>query len=115
MRITTVLLPFMSKLMEKTILQSLRNHKEDNELITKCQAGFQRLKSANTMFIKLTNMDYGKVSLCAFIDVKKAFDCISYPRRLKKLHAMGIQDSASNILRSFLENRLQRTKVDKYT
>ena len=48
------ILPFMSKLMVKTILQSLRNHIEDNELITKCQAGFQRMKSANTMLIKLT-------------------------------------------------------------
>ena len=38
-----------------------------------------------------------------------------HPRLLKKLHAMGIQDSALNILRSFLENRLHRTKVGNCT
>ena len=41
----------------------------------------------------LTNMDDGKATICTFVDIKKAFDCISHPILFKKLHAMGIQVS----------------------
>ena len=47
-----------------------------------------------------------------YLDFKKAFDSVPHERLLLKLNGYGISGSILNWIRSFLEDRTQRVRVD---
>ena len=109
-------LPFISKLMEKVLHQSLLNHIENNNILTVNQAGFRKNKSTASMLTKLTdaclqNMDNSQPTVCVFIDLKKAFDTICHKKLIKKLEQMGIKGDALKIFIDYLNNRHHTTIV----
>ena len=46
------------------------------------------------------------------MDLSKAFDTINYDLLLAKLHAYGCEESALKLIKSYLTNRWQRTKIN---
>ena len=50
----------------------------------------------------------------AFLDLSKAFDSISHPTFLHKTKLLGFSAQANTILKSYLENRVQKVKFLKY-
>ena len=50
----------------------------------------------------------------AFLDLYKAFDSISHPTLLHKTKRLGFSAQANTILKSYLENRVQKVKFSKY-
>ena len=48
-----------------------------------------------------------------FYDLHKAFDCINHDILLTKMKFYGITGTAHNLIRSYLANRYQRTKINK--
>ena len=50
----------------------------------------------------------------AFLDLSKAFDSISHPILLHKTKLLGLSEQAKTILKSYLENRVQKIKFLKY-
>ena len=52
-------------------------------------------------------MEAGKLGLCVFLDLQKAFDMVDHDILLKKLHFYGIRGTPLKILENFLHNRKQ--------
>ena len=50
----------------------------------------------------------------AFIDLSKAFDSISHPTLLQKTKLLGFSEQANTIIKSYLDNRVQKVKFSKY-
>ena len=49
-----------------------------------------------------------------FMDLSKAFDCISHRLLLGKLHAYGVSEEACALIKSYLQNRKQRVKLGNF-
>jgi hypothetical protein len=47
-----------------------------------------------------------------FCDLQKAFDCVNYDILLSELEFYGISGQANSLLKSYLQERRQRTLVD---
>ena len=50
----------------------------------------------------------------AFLDLSKAFESISHPTLLHKTKFLCFSEQANTILKSYLENRVQKVKFLKY-
>ena len=57
-------------------------------------------------------VDNGKAFGQLLTDLSKAFNCLSHELLLTKLHAYGFSFAALRLIRSYLTNRKQRTKVN---
>lgn len=49
-----------------------------------------------------------------FLDIQKAFYCVNRALLLKKLKYSGIRGVANDLLKSFLNYKNQRIKIDDY-
>lgn len=110
------LLPILSKLLEKVVNKRLTNFFEKHNIISNKQFGFRRGRSTEDAARLLTNIvsstvDKGERTMCAFLDLAKAFDTISIDLLLKKLEAAGIRGTPLNWLKSYLSNRKQFVKL----
>ena len=86
----------------------MQQHSLDIE--KKCQLQmlfYIALKKSDTISIK--NIVTG-----SFLDLSKAFDSISHPIRLHKTKLLCSIEQANTILKSYLENRVQKVKFSKY-
>ena len=48
------------------------------------------------------------------MDLSKAFDCLPHNLLLSKLHAYGLQQNSCLLIKSYLQNRLQRVKIGSH-
>ena len=58
------------------------------------------------------SLDNGGVSEALLTDLSKAFDCILHHLLIAKLTAYGFDYNSMQLLRSYLSNRKQRTKIN---
>ena len=77
------LLPTISKVLEKTMLNGLSQHFESNKLLTPSQFGFQkkvRIEDAIFCFLDriITSLDHSKCVGGIVCDLSKAFDCVGH-------------------------------------
>ena len=110
------LLSTISKILEKIVANSLVNHLELNNLLFENQFGFLRNRSTIHNVTKLTNrisrdINEKKFVIGIFLDLKKAFDCVSHDILLAKLQKMGINDLALDWFTDYLSNRYQYTDI----
>lgn len=111
------ILPSISKILERLIYNRLIKYLEKNELLATTQYGFRSNKSTDDAVHELTDyivrhMDSKKKCVAIFLDLAKAFDTVSIPILLVKLHNLGIRGNAHNLLKSYLTDRTQRVKID---
>ena len=57
-------------------------------------------------------MDKGKLPICIFLDLSKAFDTIDHSILLEKLTYYGVKNSPANLFKSYLEDRKQYVEFD---
>ena len=57
-------------------------------------------------------MDNGKLPLCIYIDLSKAFDTLNYDILMSKLEYYGITGKENELLRSYLTGRSQYVEVN---
>jgi hypothetical protein len=109
--------PFISKIFESLLKHQLCAYLTKNSILSSFQFGFQPGRSCEMALLHTYNfivraLEKGEVAVGVFVDVQKAFDCVSYPHLIRKLGYYGLSDSACSLIRNFLDNRKQRTKVN---
>lgn len=113
-------LPVLSKPFEKIIQQRLCSFFDRHKIISKNQYGFQQNSNTTSATVNLineiqVNLDERKLCSAIFIDVSKAFDCVSHTILLKKLHQYGIRNKAFSLIESYLNNRCQCVSINNHT
>ena len=84
-------LPFLSKVLEKVVLDQLLNHLQSNNLVYPLQSAYRSAHSTETALLKicndlLTTLDSNNVSLLTLLDLSAAFDTIDHSTLLSRLH-----------------------------
>ena len=85
---------------------------EDFDILYNKQFGFRKRHSTTHAIIALTEkvsmaLDSGKIVGGVFLDLKKAFDCVSHDILLNKLYAYGIRGNLRHWFQSYLSARSQ--------
>ena len=108
-----LLLPVISKVLEKVVYQCIVSHVEDKNIVYDRQFGFRKRHSTVDAIVNFTgevlqtfDSPDNKV-IALFVDLKKAFDTVSHEILLGKLKKMGIDGIELKWLKSYLENRSQ--------
>lgn len=106
------ILSCVSKIIEKAVHKHVYSFLSEHDMINQNQSGFRPFHSTETSLIDmvddwLTNMNSGKMSGVAFIDLRKAFDTVNHDILLNKLHELGATDCTIKWFQSYLSHRKQ--------
>ena len=110
------ILPVPGKLLEKFITQKIESYLEENRFFSECQYGFRKGKSttgAMSTFLDdiICNLNDSQTCLTAYLDVQKAFDTINHRILLAKLKSCGMGEKLCTLLKDYLSNRKQKTRL----
>ncbi|GFO47561.1 reverse transcriptase [Plakobranchus ocellatus] len=111
-------LPFLSKILEKIVLQQLLGHIEKNGLHEIFQSAYKQQQSTETALLKVTSdildsIDNRKICILSLLDLSSAFDTIDHFILLERLeNTFGISGTALLWLRSYLEYRTQSVQIN---
>uniref|UniRef100_A0A8D3B260 Reverse transcriptase domain-containing protein n=1 Tax=Scophthalmus maximus TaxID=52904 RepID=A0A8D3B260_SCOMX len=110
-------LPFISKILEKTVANQLCDYLHRNSLLEDFQSGFRKHHSTETALLKVTNdllmaSDSGYVSILVLLDLSAAFDTIDHKILLQRLEHIGIKGTAQEWFKSYLSDRFQFVNVN---
>ena len=108
-------LPAVSKLFERVMQRQIASHIEKH--LTRFLCGFR--KGFNTQHALISLIEKWKLTLdkhgyagAILMDLSKAFDTLNHDLLLAKLHAYGFDKNALSLIKSYLTNRWQRTKIN---
>lgn len=106
------IIPIFAKIFEIVIKQQVTNHLEINKLFSDCQFGFRSNKSTTCAINKFTDfvnegLEKGEFIYTQFLDLTKAFDCVSHEILLDKLTQYDFSSNSLNLIKSYLTNRYQ--------
>ena len=111
------ILPILSKVFERVILQQITEQIEARSIYNPKQSGFRKGHSTTTILLKLKDdiqkaMKKGEVTLAILADFSKAFDTVDYQTLLKQLNELGFSKDLLLLLKDYLSNRQQFVQVD---
>ena len=111
------LLPSLSKIFEHVIFDQIMCYLTENSLLSSEQFGFRPGHSTELAALRMVDhiikqMDNGKLPLCIYIDLSKAFDTLNYDILMSKLEYYGITGKENDLLRSYLTGRSQYVEVN---
>lgn len=110
-------LPCLSKIFEKNLLNQLTVHFNENNLLHSQQFGFTKGKSTIDAGSKLTEFiieawEESHDVIGVFCDLSKAFDCVCHRTLVGKLEHYGLSNESLGLLSSYLSNRQMRVEVN---
>ena len=108
------ILPLISKIFEKLICSQLSNHFDN--ILSKFQCGFRRGYGPQHCLLLMIDkwkkeVDNNKIFGAVLTDLSKAFDCICHDLLIVKLNAYGLSLPALKLIKDYLQNRKQTTKM----
>ena len=111
------LLPFLSKILEKAILNRITKFTADENLISPSQYGFIKNSSTVNSILDLTEnvytaLDSKNININVMIDFQKAFDTINHPILISKLQKYGIRGTPLDLISNFLSNRSTIVRIN---
>lgn len=111
------ILPTLSKIFEKLILNQLQSHFYLNNLIHIAQFGFTKGRSTADAGVELIDNIFdawedAMDAIGVFCDLSKAFDCVHHDTLVRKLRHYGVKDQALGLLESYLTDRVQMVDVN---
>uniref|UniRef100_A0A3B3QY49 Reverse transcriptase domain-containing protein n=1 Tax=Paramormyrops kingsleyae TaxID=1676925 RepID=A0A3B3QY49_9TELE len=104
-------LPFLSKVLEKLVLQQLQFFLDIHGILEPFQSGFKALHSTESALLKVFNdlllaTDSGDSAILILLDLTAAFDTIDHDILISRLeHYVGIRGTALEWFRSYLTDR----------
>ena len=107
----------IAKVFEKIIYSRLNSFFIRNNIICEEQFGFRRGHSTSLAIADiysniLDNLDRKNCTCAVFLDLKNTYDTINHDILLQKRCKYGIRGKASDLMKSYLTNRIQYTVVD---
>ena len=113
------ILPTLSKVFERAATNQMVSYLESNNKINKNQHAYRSKHSTVTCLVEVLNyiyklVDQKRCTALASLDLSKAFDSISHTLILHKLSKLGIGESCLKWIKSYLNDRKQRTKFKSY-
>ena len=117
LRPISVLSP-VSKVLEKIMAKQIREHIVKYNILPERQSGFRPKYSCTTALLDviddiLLDIDKGETTTLILLDYSKAFDKINHKLLIIILRHIGLSDSAINLIKSYLSNRMQMVKTTK--
>ena len=87
-------LPILSKIYEKLVLQQMTEFIEKQLIYHKHQSGYRKNHSTTTLLMKLyddikTSMNKSEITIAIFADYSKAFDTIDFYTLMQKMHTFN--------------------------
>ena len=107
--------PLPSKVFEKVIFAQLCNYM--NKFLNSLLCGFRKAHSTQHAFLRLLQAWQKELDQCGFVgpilmDLSKAYDdCLPHDLLIAKLEAYGLDTVSRSLLKNYLANCKQRTKV----
>ena len=114
------ILPILSKIFERAATDQIMDYLVKHNLLTKTQHAYLKKHSTNTCLVELINyihqlLDSSYQTAIVKIDLSKAFDTINHEKLLLKLKNLGLHEDSCNWIKSYLQDRTQRTKFKHFT
>ena len=111
-------LKYISKLIERVILEQLKNHMSANNLMETMQSAYRCNHSTETALVRvqndiLTSMDNQRVAMLLLLDLSAAFDTVSHSILIRKLKdRIGVSGKALEWFISYLSERKQSVCIN---
>ena len=110
-------LPVFAKIQEKAVHEMVYSFLLKHKLLSSYQSGFRPLHSTTTSLIDITNtvlhnIDKGKLTGLAFLDLSKAFDTLDHELLLMKFSDFGLNKSSVNWFKAYLAKRTQSVNIN---
>ena len=110
------ILPVFSKVFERSMFAQMSSFFDN--FLSKQQCGFRKGYSTQQCLLVLLEkwkraVDSGQMFGALLTDLSKAFVCLDHELLIAKLNAHGFSLPALKLVRDYLSNRKQRTKVNR--
>lgn len=105
------------KIIEKYVSNFITEYLDEFDLISDRQMGFRRGYATSDAITELI-VDLNKAvnsseySVCLFLDLRKAFDCVNHQILLYKLKRIGLDDSLCHWIESYPTGRTQVVRIN---
>ena len=111
-------LAFLSKVIERVVVQRLNLHMDLNNMHETMQSAYKKHHSTETALLYIQNdilnsIDQNKLVLLVLLDLSVAFDTIDHELLINRLSSrLGLSGCVLDWFRSYLKNMSQRVKLD---
>ena len=112
------ILTIISKIFERSAVDQLVTHYNSHNLLNPRQHAYRKYHSTTTILFELIesikkHIDHGNYVAIASLDLSKAFDSLAHNLILRKLDEMGLNETATTWVKSYLTNRKQMVKFGR--
>ena len=106
------ILPVFSKVFERAIYNRLSAFLESNNILYHNQFGFRKQRITSDAVLSFTNcclqaFDSGGFCPAMFLDLSRAFDCVSHTILLQKYNVYNFDNLTLQLIKSYLDGRCQ--------
>ena len=113
------ILPTLSKIFERLVLRQMSDYVTNTTtgVLKESVSAYRRGHNTTTVMIAMRDdiqraMQRGEVTIAVLADFSKAFDTVSYPTVLRKLHSQGFSKNYLRWVTSYLTERQQFVQID---